>query len=52
MNLKALLSEAEKCITNFNMILSETEQFIIIMSSENNTIINVIAKFTYGYACF
>ena len=31
---KALLSEAEKYITNFNT-LSETEQFIFIMDSKN-----------------
>ena len=36
---KALLPEAEKNITNFH-IVSETEQFIFIMSSENRTAIN------------
>ena len=46
---KDLLSEAEKYITNFNT-LSETEQFTCIMRSENHTIINALAKYTY--ACF
>ena len=46
---KALLSEAEKYITNFNT-LSETEKFTSIMRSENHTIINTLTKYTY--ACF
>ena len=46
---KALLSEAEKYITNFNT-LSETEQFTSIMRRKKHTIINALAKYTY--ACF
>ena len=44
---KAHLSEAEKYITNFNT-LSDTEQFTSIMRSENHTIINALAKYTYA----
>ena len=40
---KALLSEAEKYITNVNT-RSETEQLMSIISIENHTIINVPAK--------
>ena len=43
---KALLSEAGKYITNFNT-QCDTEQFKSIMSSENNAIINALAKYTY-----
>ena len=46
---KSFLSEAEKYITNFNT-QCETEQFKSIMSSENQAIINALAKYTY--VCF
>ena len=46
---KALLSEAGKYITNFN-IYCDTEHFKAIMSSENHAIINALAKYTY--VCF
>ena len=44
---KALLSEAKKYNTNFNT-QCETEQFKSIMGSENRTIINALAKYTYA----
>ena len=46
---KALLSDAQKYITNFNT-QCETEQFKSIMRSENHAIINALAKYTY--VCF
>ena len=45
---KALPSEAEKYITNFNT-LSETEKFTYMMRSENHTIVNTLTKYTYAY---
>ena len=46
---KAILSEAEKYITNFNT-QCDTEQFKFIISSENHAIINALAK--YNNVCF
>ena len=46
---KALFSEAEKYITNFNT-QCETEQFKSIMGSENHAIFNALAKYTH--VCF
>ena len=44
LNNKLKFFEAEKYITNVNT-LSETEQYISIMSSKNHAIINVLAKY-------
>ena len=49
LDIKALLSEAGKYITNFNT-QCDTEQFKFIMSSENHAIIKALAKYTY--VCF
>ena len=48
LDIKALLSEAEKYITKFNT-QCETDQFKSIMGSENHAIINALAKYTYVY---